>query len=125
MDVQIQQRLEGLDKLLINIECLIKASRALEGSNVTTLDLDQTISHLTSQLSTLVPRTQFRGNDLIFFLLTRLASLHKSLQRLGFDQKGLEISINYIITEICSANRIEPRQASRLIMICCYQNDVL
>ncbi|KAL8839437.1 MAG: hypothetical protein Q9176_004433 [Flavoplaca citrina] len=65
MDVENQQRLQSLDKLLINIESLLEASRALEGSNVTTLDLDQAISHLTSELSALVPKTSFRGNDSI------------------------------------------------------------
>ncbi|KAL9627817.1 MAG: hypothetical protein Q9204_006312 [Flavoplaca sp. TL-2023a] len=110
MDVENQQRLQSLDKLLINIESLLEASRALDGSNVTTLDLDQAISHLTSELSTLVPRTSFRGNDSVIFLLSKLTNLHRGLQRLGFDLKGLELSINGTIAKMCSAYKIEPRQ---------------
>lgn len=111
-----QQRLENLDQQLINIECLLEGGKALEGSNVTTLDLDLIISHLSSQLDTMVPTTQFEGNDSIIFLFSRLTNLCKGLQRRGLDLKGLEILINDAIAKICKANEIEPRQASRSIM---------
>ncbi|KAL8658020.1 MAG: hypothetical protein Q9226_001354 [Calogaya cf. arnoldii] len=54
MDAENLQKLEKLDKLLINIESLLDAGKALEGSNITTLDLDQMISHLTFQLTEMI-----------------------------------------------------------------------
>lgn len=86
------------------------------GSNVTMLDLDQMIYHLTSQLISMVPATTFEGNYSVIFLFSRLINIYKGLQRLGFDLKDLEILINKTIAEMCNANKIEPRQASRLIV---------
>lgn len=48
MEGENQRKLERLDKHLINIESLLEASTALDGSNITTLDIDQMIHHLTS-----------------------------------------------------------------------------
>ena len=63
MDAENLQKLENLDKVLVNIKSLLKAGKALEGSKVTTLDLDQRICRLTSQLNAMVPSMTFEGND--------------------------------------------------------------
>lgn len=116
MEGENQRKLEKLDKHLINIESLLEASTALDGSNVTTLDIDQMIHHLTSQLSSMVAATAFEGNDSIIFLIARLTHLLQGLRRLGFNLTDLEKLINEAVAEMCNVNKIEPRQASTLIV---------
>ncbi|KAI4111887.1 MAG: hypothetical protein LQ339_000346 [Xanthoria mediterranea] len=85
MEGENQRKLEQLDKHLINIESLLEASTALDGSNITTLDIDQMIHHLTSQLNPMVATTAFKGNDSTIFLIARLTHLLQGLRRLGFN----------------------------------------
>lgn len=70
----------------------------------------------------MVPTTTFEGNDSVIFLLSRLTNIHNDLQRLDFDLKDLEILINETIAGMCNANKIEPRQANRLITRRCHRH---
>lgn len=64
----------------------------------------------------MVATTAFEGNDSIIFLIARLTHLLQGLRRLGFNLTDREKLINEAVAEMCTVNKIEPRQASRLIV---------
>ncbi|KAI4218303.1 MAG: hypothetical protein L6R36_009027, partial [Xanthoria steineri] len=58
----------------------------------------------------MVATTAFEGNDSIIFLIARLTHLLQGLRRLGFNLTDREKLINEAVAEMCTVNKIEPRQ---------------